>query len=372
MSILAMCKSTTNIGNRPFANEGMVSVGDEYKMPRITTSGILTSMMQIHLPTRDGIDKPSIGQSVTENGGTGNPSYTDLTIPCVFGTSPNPAISQGVNIIHDGLGKEPINLCGSQTDGFKRVRSHDIIPFVTRIKYVISQHIGSVNKCCVYYSDNRLDPIIERACQRQLLKSGLPIVNVSLQPLDFGFNIVLWAKRGILTMFQQILVGIEALEADIIYLSEYDVIYHPSHFDFVPPDPSKIWFNLNVWDVRASDGHALYHEGKRTSQICAYRDVLLEHYRKRVEIVERDGFSRRMGFEPGTHGRAERVDDLQSDTWMSEYPNLDIKHGKNLTKSRWKKEEFRNQRYTKGWAEADSVDGWGVTKDRFMELLEGV
>ena len=231
-----------------------------------------------------------------------------------------------------------------------------------------SQHIGSVNKGCVYYSDNRLDPVIERACQGQLLKSGLPIVSVSLQPLDFGFNIVVEAERGILTMFQQILLGIEALDADIIYLSEYDILYHPSHFDFVPPDRTKVYYNLNVWDVRASDGHALYHEAKRTSQICAARDVLLEHYRKRVAMVEANGFSRRMGYEVGTHRRKERVDDLESGTWMSERPNLDIKHGKNLTKARWSKDEFRNQRYTKGWTEADQVPGWG----KFSEVLAGI
>ena len=224
-------------------------------------------------------------------------------------------------------------------------------------------------KGIIYYTDNELDPRIMAACQRYLLKSGLPIVSVSLQPMDFWQNIVIHAKRGPLTMFRQILAGLEASTADIIYLAEHDVLYHQSHFSFTPPDRAKVYFNLNVWDVRASDGHALYHEAKRVSQVCAYRDVLLEHYRKRVAMVETSGFSQRMGYEPASHGRAERVDDLESDTWMSERPNLDIKHGKNLTKARWAKKEFRNQRYTKGWAEADSVDGW-YEAGKFDKLLE--
>ena len=79
-----------------------------------------------------------------------------------------------------------------------------------------------------------------------------------------------------------------------------------------------------------------------------------------------------MGYEPGTHGRKERVDDLESDTWMSEEPNIDIRHGKNLTRSRWRKEEFRNQKYTRGWTLAGEVPGWGQTSGRFTEILAGL
>ena len=89
-------------------------------------------------------------------------------------------------------------------------------------------------------------------------------------------------------------------------------------------------------------------------------------------MVEADGFTRRMGFEPGTHGRAERVDDYKCDTWMSDRPNLDIRHGQNLTQTRWSKEQFRNQRYTKGWAIAGEVPGWGQTEGHMTELLCGL
>lgn len=30
------------------------------------------------------------------------------------------------------------------------------------------------------------------------------------------------------------------------------------------------------------------------------------------------------------------------------------------TKNRWNKEEFRNQKYTKGWAETTKVNGWDL------------
>ena len=53
---------------------------------------------------------------------------------------------------------------------------------------------------------------------------------------------------------------------------------------------------------------------------------------------------------------------------MTEF-SLQALHDETLTSNRWKKEQYRNQRYTKGWIEADEVPGWGVTKDRFGEFI---
>lgn len=223
----------------------------------------------------------------------------------------------------------------------------------------------------VYYTDNRLDAGLMAACQAQLGRAaaGRPLVSVSLGPLSFGQNISLDLERGYLTMFRQILAGLEASRAEIIFLAEHDILYHPSHFDFTPPDPNRIYYNTNVWHLRASDGHTLYYTAKRLSQLCAYRDVLIEHYRRRVRLVEESGFSRKMGFEPGSHNRAERVDDLQSDTWRSAWPNIDIKHGQNLTQARWSQEQFRDKRNCQDWLEGDGVPGWGVTQGRFEAFL---
>lgn len=214
----------------------------------------------------------------------------------------------------------------------------------------------------IYYTDNRLTDPLFSAVQNQLQRSvnGHEVVSVSLKPVELGRNIVLDLERGYLTMFRQILAGLEASTADIVFLAEHDVLYHPSHFEFIPPDPAKVWYNTNVWHVRASDGHAVTYTAKRTSQICAYREVLLEHYRKRVERVEREGFSYKIGFEPGSHRRKERIDDLESDTWVSAVPNLDIKHGQNLTPARWAPAQFRDRKNCQNWQEADFVPGWGT------------
>jgi len=75
--------------------------------------------------------------------------------------------------------------------------------------------------------------------------------------------------------------------------------------------------------------------------------------------------------EPGSHGRSERVDDIPSDIWRSEVPNLDVRHNYNLTPSRWRTDQFRDQRNCRNWQEADSVQGW-YEEGRFQDLLEGV
>lgn len=224
----------------------------------------------------------------------------------------------------------------------------------------------------VYYTDNRLDPRIMEAVQHQLERSKLSIISVSLKPLYFGDNFVLDAERGALTMFRQILAGLEASTADIIFFAEHDVLYHASHFEFTPERHDVFYYNQNSWRVDSVSGQALFHYASSTSGLCAYRELLLEHYRKRVALVEQDGYTNRMGYEPGTHGRAERVDDYKAETWMSSQPNLDIRHRHNLTKTRWSKDQFRNKKYTRGWTEADAVPGWGQTGGRMEEIFNGL
>lgn len=219
------------------------------------------------------------------------------------------------------------------------------------------------SKGILYYTDSQLDEKIANQCREQIKKGAGEnrIVSVSLKQLTgFGDNITLSLERGYLTMFKQILAGLEALDTDIVFFCEHDVLYHPSHFDFVPPRKDVYYYNTNVWKLNAKDGHAVrVDDCRQLSGLCAHRDLLLQHYRERVRRVEAEGFSRKMGFEPGTHNRQERVDDFKSEAWVSRFPNVDIRHDTNLTPSRWNKDQFRDQRYTKGWQEADEIPGWG-------------
>lgn len=246
-----------------------------------------------------------------------------------------------------------------------------------------------VTKGIIYYTDNRLEgseigPLVRNQIKRSV--NGHEIVSSSLKPIEFGKNVTLNAERGILTMFKQILAALEASTADVIFFCEHDVLYHPSHFDFIPPRRDVFYYNVNTYKVDSETGQALFYYTDQTSGLCAYRGLLIEHYQKRISKVEQnaadlrsrgekvknDGYSRHMGFEPGKHRFPRGVDNYKAERWMSEFPNVDIRHNANLTPSRWDQSQFRNPDACLGWKMSDSVPGWGITKGRFKEFLADV
>ncbi len=262
---------------------------------------------------------------------------------------------------------------------------HNLEWLVEKFKPVPGWH-ETVSKGIVYYTDARIDPDLAETCRQQIKRSinGHSVVSVSLKPLDFGDSIHYQGERGILTMFKQILAGLEKSTADVVFLCEHDLLYHPSHFEFTPLRKDVFYYNENTYKVDLETGQALFYYTKQTSGLCAYRELLVEHYRKRVakveqnardltargESVKNDGYSRHMGFEPGCHQYPRGVDNYKAESWMSEFPNIDIRHNLNLTPSRWKQDEFRNPNACLGWKLADEVPGWGVTKGRFKEVLQ--
>ena len=231
----------------------------------------------------------------------------------------------------------------------------------------------ALKKGIVYYTDNRLDEKILKACQDNLKNScgTAEIVSVSLKPIDFGTNICLPLERGYLTMFKQMLSGLEKSTADIVYFCEHDVLYHPSHFEFTPPRKDIYYYNQNAWKVDAQSGQALFYYCKQTLGLCAYRELLLQHYRARVARVEKEvEFDRHIGFEPGTHSLPRGIDNFKSEPYWSKFPNIDIRHGTNLTKSRFSQDQFIDKSTCLGWEMADEVPFWGATKGKFDQFLE--
>jgi hypothetical protein len=235
-----------------------------------------------------------------------------------------------------------------------------------------------VTKGILYYTDNRLDEKIMKRCQDSIKKANLPITSVSLEPIDFGDNIVVHKKRGLRTMTEQIITGLESMTTDIVFMCEHDVLYHPSHFTFTPKQKDVYYYNTNVWVLRAKDGHCVFYDHKSLSGMSAYRETLIKHYKERLRridelIKEANGTEyvtstngnrlplkeaiHRLGFEPGTHSRPERVDLLPAEGYESEQPNIDIRHDKNETQSRWSIDKFRSKPTI--WKEADEVPYWG-------------
>lgn len=241
-----------------------------------------------------------------------------------------------------------------------------------------------ITKSIIFYTDNQLPLKIAHAVQDNLKSIGLPIVSASLKPMKFGENTVINFKRGYVAYFTQILTALMNSRSDVVFFCEHDCLYPKEHFEFTPPKKDVWYYNTNVWKLDANTGKTLHYNCKQVSGIVVYREFAVEHYKKRLEMVlnklkelgkktletekEFNRFVREMGFEPGTHNREARVDDSTSEEWQSEIPIVDIRHSGNLSPTRWKKEQFRNQKYTEGWTEgtADTIPGWKRSDFKFL------
>ena len=216
----------------------------------------------------------------------------------------------------------------------------------------------------IYYTCNTHKDDIEQVCRKQLLKAGLPIVSVSLnKDINFGnTKIVMNGKRSPEMMHKQVLAGLKASQANYVFLCESDVLYHSSHFDFRPPRKDTFFYNTNVWKIRYPDGFATWVDNcQQVSGVCADRELAIAFYERRNSEIEEKGFDR--CYEP--HRRTGEIDDV----WVSEYPNLCIRHDANLTGSKWSLSDFNNRHFAIGWKTANEVAPWGNTK---FEALLGV
>lgn len=232
-----------------------------------------------------------------------------------------------------------------------------------------------ISKGMIYYTDNQINEKIKKPVITQLIQIGIDnnisIVTSSLKnKLGFGVDNIFFPsmKRGYESMFRQILSALEHSNSDIIFFTEHDILYHPSHFEFIPEKLDTFYYNQNVWFVR-SDGFALHYDVNQLSGLCVYKETAITHFKERIERIKKEGFSRNMGFEPFTHGRIEWDNDFKMSTWKSSYPNIDIRVGVNITGMRWKKEEYRNQQLLINWQEStiDKIPGWS----KLPEIMDG-
>lgn len=213
---------------------------------------------------------------------------------------------------------------------------------------------SDVRREIIFYTDNQLKLKYAHAVQKRLKSIGLPIVSASLKPMPhFGKNIHIKKERGMEAYFTQIITALEASTADVVYMAEHDVLYHPSHFTFIPPTKDKFYYNQNVWRIRPEvDKLAVTWDANQVAELVCYREFLLEWYRTKWEKIQREGFDR--SYEPG--GRKSEI----MVPFRSEYPNIDIRHGGNLTKSKWSINDFRDKSTCVNWQESriEKIPGW--------------
>lgn len=214
-----------------------------------------------------------------------------------------------------------------------------------------------MKRTLIYYTDNRLPDKIALPVRDKLKEisesKNIPIVSCTIEPVELGKNIVLPGKRGYLQMFNQILTALENSEPGIIFFTEHDVLYHPSHFDYRPPTNNKFYYDVNWYKVR-EDGLAVHWDAAQVSGLVCDRDLAIEWYKNKISQFDSEKFDRK--FEPGS----EDLDRIV--LWKADFPHIDIRHGGNLTYNKWKMEHFRNKATAVNFVSTttDKIPGWDL------------
>jgi len=225
-------------------------------------------------------------------------------------------------------------------------------------------------KSIIFYTSNLLEEPIFSTVQKQIQESGLPIVSCSLKPISLGKNIVFAGEPGIITMTKQILTALEASEGDQVFFAEHDVLYHKSHWDFSIARTDTFYYNTNAWRWDYPRNRLItYDRLMQLSGMCCSRDLAIYHYRKRLDLIEKNGWIedtkepqwiRRIGYEPGKSKKRGGFEDNPVEEWKSEFPNIDIRHGGTVTKRKCRLKDFKHQ--PKNWKETtiEGIPGWSL------------
>ena len=229
--------------------------------------------------------------------------------------------------------------------------------------------------CCVsdrtifYLTDNSLEDDGLGEKFRELIRKAagdIPILSVSQKPLDFGTNICVGdIGRSGSSMEYQVIVGMREIKTKWVIMAEHDCIYSSEHFNWTPPDTDRFWYNDNVWlcqlrhddpeKAAAYNGMFSYIRHRRVqSQLIAYTPQLLKATENRYGI-ERDpawlmkyplgrmgepgsaNFKHTMKLlnDPSIEHLRKRIKEYLTEwggaDFKTKIPNIDVRHGKNLT-----------------------------------------
>jgi hypothetical protein len=228
-----------------------------------------------------------------------------------------------------------------------------------------------MGKSLIYYTNNLIDEDIFRAVQKRLLDVGLPIVSVSLKPIDFGENYVMEGKSGPYMLVRQIKKALEESKGTYVFFCEHDVLYPKSHFAFTPPRDDIFYYNAHVWRWDYPKDHFItYDRLISLSSLCCNRELALRQFEAREKKILEMGWdkdegrdpdwARKIGFEPGTKKRRRGgFSDDDFETWRSPDPIIDIRHNKTYSKRKCTLQDFKH--LPENWQEAREVYGFERT-----------
>lgn len=217
----------------------------------------------------------------------------------------------------------------------------------------------------LYLTDNSLDPELMGLCQRILLREAgeMPIISVSQKPIQFGKNICVGEiGRSWMSLYKQILAGLDWVKTDNVVICEHDCLYTSEHLNYQPPCSDKFYYNRNHWLTQWGGNHpelngmySYWHNRTALSQLVCRAGLLRESTEEVMRLLNM-GLKVEKGLhwygEPGVvsgqfrqafvEASSGRPTQLQRylKVYVTKYdsvffettlPNLDIRHGTNFT-----------------------------------------
>jgi hypothetical protein len=223
-------------------------------------------------------------------------------------------------------------------------------------------------KSLIYYTNNQVDKDIFLAVQKRLLETGLPIISVSLKPINFGENYVMEGKSGPYTLVKQIIKALEFSSGKYVFFCEHDVLYPKSHFDFTPLRDDIFYYNSHVWRWDYPKDHFItYDRLISLSSLCCNRELALRQFIAREDKILKMGWdkddgrdpawARKLGFEPGTKKQKRGgFSDDDFEMWKSIEPIIDIRHDKTYSRRKCTLQDFKHP--PENWKEVKEVYGF--------------
>ncbi len=217
----------------------------------------------------------------------------------------------------------------------------------------------------IYLTDNTLDETLAEACRKHLSNAAreIPIVSVSQKPLSFGENICVGELgRSWMSLYAQLLAGLEATKTEAVVVAEHDCLYSPEHLSWTPPRADTFYYNHHHYLVQWGGNHpelngmySFWPGRNALSQMICAKSLALESTEEVMGLLKM-GLQTKHGLRwHGEFGTANTdflkaalaassgypvqlqrylkayTTKYRSEAFETKVPNLDIRHGSNFT-----------------------------------------
>ena len=110
---------------------------------------------------------------------------------------------------------------------------------------------------------------------------GAPIISVTHQPLNLGFNLVYSGPVAYWSIYQQMLMAAQTATTPFVAMAEDDVLYSHSHYHEFRPPMDTVAYNTCRWSLCTDDDFYNYKCRRSNESLIAPREYLIDALQER-------------------------------------------------------------------------------------------